>query len=222
LITCKRCGETKPDDEYYATSEGKPASKCKECVKMLARARHAGLRIVIVPGKRFCKCGCGAVVTNEWVQGHQWRAKPDYLVDDATGCWLWQRCIDKQGYGKASRDGESLAHRWMYLKTYGYVPANLDHICRNRSCINPMHLRPASPAENAQNRAPEGNQNGRSRYRGVYWSKQLEKWGAKVSLNGSNYFLGCFEDEDEAGAIAAAFRAEHMPFSDETHSQSLS
>lgn len=61
-------------------------------------------------------------------------------------CWNWTGCTTK-GYGYFW-NGEKLvlAHRWAYENLVGPVPPKLhiDHLCRNRSCVNPDHLEPVT------------------------------------------------------------------------------
>ena len=66
-----------------------------------------------------------------------------YVVDEETGCWLWQ---DKllHGYGRLQINGKSIkAHRF----SYEYFVAPLEdglviaHTCNNRKCVNYNHLR---------------------------------------------------------------------------------
>lgn len=66
-------------------------------------------------------------------------------------CWEWRRAKRSLGYGAVQWSGSlRLAHRVAYELTFGPIPAGLviDHLCRNPSCINPMHLEPVSQREN--------------------------------------------------------------------------
>ncbi len=67
------------------------------------------------------------------------------------GCWIYTRSKNKKGYGRLSAWGKlSLAHRISYIVFKGEIPNGkyLDHLCRNRSCINPNHLEPVTNREN--------------------------------------------------------------------------
>lgn len=78
-------------------------------------------------------------------------ARPDN--DDRAACWEWQAFVMKNGYGKFGMGrGESpvLAHRWSYEFFRGEIPSGLviDHLCRNRRCVNPDHLEAVSTRTN--------------------------------------------------------------------------
>lgn len=70
------------------------------------------------------------------------------LIDD---CWVWTGSKGR-GYGKISMKDDTtvLAHRAMYEALVGPIPKHLelDHLCRNRSCVNPDHLEPVTHVEN--------------------------------------------------------------------------
>ncbi len=74
-----------------------------------------------------------------------------HSVESASGCWLWQRPLDKDGYGKLGFRGNSrAAHRVAYMVFVGPwgEGLELDHLCRVRNCVNPAHLEPVTGAEN--------------------------------------------------------------------------
>lgn len=78
---------------------------------------------------------------NERTAGRFW-AK----VEVTEGCWLWRGYIDAAGYGRFTSDGTPIAHRVAYQFIVGRIPEGmeLDHLCRQRNCVNPDHLEPVT------------------------------------------------------------------------------
>lgn len=80
----------------------------------------------------------------------RWQTRIWLAVDttDPDECWVWQGHLDKDGYGQIRGNGGRgapllRAHRAMYaLVRKEAIPAGLtiDHLCRNKACVNPDHL----------------------------------------------------------------------------------
>lgn len=70
------------------------------------------------------------------------------------GCWLWMGSRTVSGYGRFGLgDGRYFrAHRVSYEMVVGEVPKGLtlDHLCRNKLCVNPYHLEPVTAVENVR------------------------------------------------------------------------
>jgi hypothetical protein len=72
-------------------------------------------------------------------------------VRDGDACWEWLAYRDRHGYGQFKLDGVmQRAHRVSYRLLVGPLPTGLtlDHLCRNRGCVNPDHLDPVTNREN--------------------------------------------------------------------------
>ena len=64
-------------------------------------------------------------------------------------CWEWTGSII-DGYGQFWHKKRVSTHRLSYELFKGDIPQGmqLDHLCRNRKCVNPEHLEPVTTQEN--------------------------------------------------------------------------
>ena len=110
-------------------------------------------------------------------------------------CWEWTGYCERNGYGRYHK---YLVHRVAYELSTGESPGDLlvDHICRNRVCVNPAHLRLATAKQNAQNQSLARNNT--SGFTGVYFNKCSRKWRAHLFHNGRRINLGYFKTVEAA------------------------
>lgn len=130
-------------------------------------------------------------------------------VNDA-GCWGWVGgTYGKNQYGKFRlQDGKKTTpHRWAYEHYVSEIPDGLhvDHICFNRLCANPDHLRLATNAENARNRSGP-DVRGSSGYRNVEPTRN-GTWQVRVRLEGKVHCGGTHKDIESAVEAAATLRS---------------
>ncbi|WP_370420357.1 HNH endonuclease signature motif containing protein [Streptomyces sp. QH1-20] len=65
------------------------------------------------------------------------------VTDTPAGCWQWTGYLMPNGYARITIDGQrQYAHRVAFEAFVAPIPDGLviDHLCRNRGCVNPSHL----------------------------------------------------------------------------------
>ena len=83
-------------------------------------------------------------------------------VDASGDCWEWTAAVKDTGYGNfwvGYDEGWARPHRYVWELLVGPVPEglDLDHLCRNRLCVNPDHLEPVTRSVNLLRGIGNGN-----------------------------------------------------------------
>lgn len=81
------------------------------------------------------------------------RFEASYVPEPNTGCWLWLGGHTPAGYGQIWYSGrQGYAHRFAYELFRGPIPSgyDIDHLCRQRACVNPAHLEPVTHLVNVR------------------------------------------------------------------------
>lgn len=97
--------------------------------------------------------------------------KVDSQGGDVTPCWEWKGTRHKNGYGlfyMPDLKRKVVAHRIAYALHYGPFDRSLVvmHMCDNRGCCNPSHLRLGTIADNNRDRSSKGR------------GREARQWGA--------------------------------------------
>lgn len=129
-------------------------------------------------------------------------------------CIVWQAWCQPKGYGMFALkvDGSwtmALAHRVSYTIEHGDILEGMqvDHVCRNKSCVKPEHLRLTSNKQNHENHGG-ARADSKSGIRGVTWDKSRNKWQAIVRHHSRNHHAGRFDRIEDAEAAVIAKRNE--------------
>lgn len=143
------------------------------------------------------------------------------IVDDSDYDWLmqWNWHLLRIGYAaRSSRLSDGLDKRHMIYMHRALLDLGFgdkrqaDHINMIRLDNRRSNLR---LSDNSLNRQNLGLRGGTSRFRGVAWHKETNKWRAYISVNKKWIHLGLFDDEESAARASSFYRACLMPHSRE-------
>ena len=109
----------------------------------------------------------------------------DNLKVDANGvCWEWGGYVSTHGYGMVNVGGTpTTAHRAMWETLVGPISYgnDLDHLCKNKLCVNPDHLEPVDRRTNSKRARGSTTNRCKNGHIGMYSEK----------ADGATYCLGC-------------------------------
>lgn len=134
----------------------------------------------------------------------------DLYVDKSGDCWNWTGGKFRAGYGSFNPGGQNVrAHRFAFELANGPIPegAEIDHICLNRGCVRPEHLRLTTRKQNMENRAGATSRSSTG-FRGVFYIERRNKWTAVVGHNQKQIYVGAFNSPEAASEAAIAKRLE--------------
>lgn len=142
-----------------------------------------------------------------------------WRLDSETGCHEWTATKVSSGYGCIYVNGvrrQILAHRFAYERANGPIPKGLhiDHLCRNKSCVNAAHLEAVTRQENhrrvgwkAKTHCPRGHamttENVYVRPNGGRRCRTCERAAAKAGAK--DRYVPRQSPTYEAGLLALAF-----------------
>jgi hypothetical protein len=113
--------------------------------------------------------------------------------------------LDQKGYRSVKIKNVSVkCHRVVFKMFNGYLPKIIDHIDGNRSNNRIENLREATPSQNVWNSKTQSNS--KSGVKGVCWHKQKKKWMASCAVNRRIFYLGYFDDINDAVKVLESFR----------------
>jgi len=109
-------------------------------------------------------------------------------VEKTDGCWNWTG-TKSRGYGGFLFDGRQIgAHRFSLLLAGREIPRGLevDHLCRNRGCVNPDHLDIVTRLENNRRRPYSSNIRDRPHCLHGHWYTDNSQYRAKTKHGGTS------------------------------------
>lgn len=113
-------------------------------------------------------------------------------IDKWVECYFWHK--SNSGYATARINGRLvMMHRLLVDCPAG---SEIDHINRNKLDNRRVNLRVVSRAENSLNVGLRNTNT--SGYKGVSWNKSARKYSAQITHKGTSYYLGVYEDPQEA------------------------
>jgi len=173
LFACENCGQ---NFTQWPSQMGRRAFCCRACYwksKEGVEPHNKGKKTIV--SKACAGCGkeisgapsevkrrkyCSSSCAGRSFEVPLAKILERYIVNKETDCWIWTG-YKNGGYGrfKTASGGSVYAHRASYEFHVGPVPEGLylDHLCRNRACINPDHLEPVTTEENIR-RGEQGSE----------------------------------------------------------------
>ncbi len=117
-------------------------------------------------------------------------------------CWEWMGGHVRAGYGALLHQGKQrYAHRIAYELMIDLIPSGMqvDHMCHNKGCANPSHMRLATCAENTRNQVR--HRDNTSGFKGARYDKRVNRWQGSIIVDRKFIHLGMFATPEEAHVV---------------------
>lgn len=119
-------------------------------------------------------------------------------IKQSGSCWQWIASKDRSGYGLFLYQKRKVSsHRFSYILFFHDIPIGLeiDHLCKNKSCVNPDHLEAVTHLVNVR-RGHSGNDNHESRKTYCPQGHQYSKENTRTYKNGSRACKECVRNRN--------------------------
>lgn len=107
-----------------------------------------------INSRLLCQLSYEGSTTTAPIVGHLPANLANRILLTSDGCWLFTGATQSRGYGSVGIGNKrtALAHRVAYEATVGPIPdgMTIDHLCLNKTCLNPEHMEIVTRAENTR------------------------------------------------------------------------
>ena len=171
-----------------------------------------GLTTTTIRESMMADCQHTCRICAAWTNTDAMRQRFSKHVAKDASCWNWTGHRTTKGYGQFNVGGvPDYAHRVSVRLDGRTIPDGMqvDHLCRNTSCVRPSHLDVVSHAENTRRR--DVRRTGRSGVPGITWHEGRQRWRVYIESGQSRRRIGEFRDLTDAIEAQEEARADRRP-----------